>query len=196
MNYQAQDAWLWEHQALMRARVIYASAHTKAKLTQRIAELLQKPREPQKVRKEIVQMRAEMDKHRPPAGPLDIKLMKGGVIDIEFIVQALQLIHAHEHPALLTPVLEQAIRALGTCGILTPTQSTALLRAQQSLIALRLGLALCREEPSTAIDANSALALWLARVLGQAEWSNVLTKIEQARTLVRSLWHLVFQQTR
>jgi [glutamine synthetase] adenylyltransferase / [glutamine synthetase]-adenylyl-L-tyrosine phosphorylase len=196
ISYQTQDAWVWEHQALTRARVVYANAHNTAQLSQKIAEVLQAPRDKQKICKEITQMRLEMDKHRPPLGPLDVKLGKGGLIDIEFLVQALQLMHAHEHPTLLTPILEQAIRALGTCGVLSPTQSLGLLRAQQSLLSLRLGLALCRDEPYAALDPDCALAQWLARLQGQAHWSNVLTKIEHARRQVRSLWHIVFQQTR
>jgi glutamate-ammonia-ligase adenylyltransferase len=103
-NYQAQDAWTWEHQALVRARVI-AGDHALAQRFGSVrADILRRPREPEQLRNDVASMRAKMrlnlDKTR--SGWFDLKQGLGGIADIEFMVQYCVLRWASEYPELTT----------------------------------------------------------------------------------------------
>ena len=103
-DYQANKAWTWEHQALVRARVIAGDAAIAAEFTQIRAAILGRPRKQAAVRQEVRVMRNKMrealDKAKP--GEFDLKHSPGGIVDIEFMVQYGILAWAHVHPALLT----------------------------------------------------------------------------------------------
>jgi len=98
-DYQLTRAWTWEHQALTRARACAGDATVGRQFEQLRDELLAMPRDRTKLFEEIVAMRERMRKeHRADAR--DIKHVPGGIIDLEFTVQALVLAHGPEHPQL------------------------------------------------------------------------------------------------
>ena len=101
-NYQREEAWTWEHQALVRARAVAGDARLGERFQQIRAEILQLPRDPAEVRNRVRDMRAKMraslDKSRE--GRFDLKQGRGGIADIEFIVQYSVLRWAAEHPGL------------------------------------------------------------------------------------------------
>ncbi|MEN8177506.1 MAG: bifunctional [glutamate--ammonia ligase]-adenylyl-L-tyrosine phosphorylase/[glutamate--ammonia-ligase] adenylyltransferase [Pseudomonadota bacterium] len=102
-TYQAQNAWTWEHQALVRARVVAGDARVDARFEAARREILSEPRDPQKLRAEVVEMREKMrgklDKSKP--GQFDLKQGFGGIVDIEFMVQYWVLRWVCEYPDLL-----------------------------------------------------------------------------------------------
>jgi glutamate-ammonia-ligase adenylyltransferase len=100
-RYQEHDAWVWEHQALSRAR-FSAGDKRVGQVFESIRErILRRPREPAPLAKEILAMREKMHAAHPnKSGLFDIKHDAGGMIDIEFTVQYLVLAHAHEYPSL------------------------------------------------------------------------------------------------
>jgi glutamate-ammonia-ligase adenylyltransferase len=102
-SYQAQRAWTWEHQALVRARVVAGDARVDARFEAIRRDILSRRREPQKLRAEVAEMRekmrANLDKSKP--GVFDLKQGRGGIVDIEFMVQYAVLRWACEHPDLL-----------------------------------------------------------------------------------------------
>ena len=99
-EYELKRAWTWEHQALTRARACAGDAAPGARFEAVRNELLAQPRDRARLFEDIVAMRERMRKeHR--ADSRDIKHVEGGVIDLEFCVQALVLAHGHEHPQLL-----------------------------------------------------------------------------------------------
>lgn len=102
-SYQRNDAWTWEHQALLRARPVAGSAEIGAEFRAVRHEVLSRPRELVGLRADVATMRARMRDElrwtRP--GVFDIKQERGGTADIEFLVQFLVLANAHAHPALL-----------------------------------------------------------------------------------------------
>src|SRR5690606_30886180 len=104
-RYQSEAAWTWEHMALCRARPVLGSRAGRERLANLVNEVLEVPREPVRLRADVLAMRAEMAAHKPPAGPLDAKLQRGGLVDCEFIVHFLQL---RERSA-LHPSLDEAI---------------------------------------------------------------------------------------
>ncbi len=118
-EYQQQRAWIWEQQALVRARVVAGPAALAEQFDAIRRELLCRVRDPAEVRREGAAMRErwrhELD--RSTAQQLDLKQGRGGLVDIEFLLQAMVLIHAERHPELTavtsTPELIAAALAAG-----------------------------------------------------------------------------------
>jgi glutamate-ammonia-ligase adenylyltransferase len=107
-EYQQKEAWTWEHQALVRARVVAGSPALAERFQAVRREILGQPREEAKLRSEVVEMREKMRGHlgskrgnEQEGGSFDLKQDRGGIVDIEFMVQYLVLRHAAEMPALM-----------------------------------------------------------------------------------------------
>jgi len=101
-DYQLKHAWVWEHQALTRARFCAGDPAVGARFEEIRYEILCRPRDLDALKAEVVAMRQKMaDAHASDtAGEFDLKHDRGGIIDVEFIVQYLILGHAHRHPEL------------------------------------------------------------------------------------------------
>ncbi len=102
-NYQLEEAWTWEHQALIRARAVFGGRAAIERFEAIRHEVLSQQRDPEKLRQEVVDMREKMREAlgQCKAGEIHLKQMEGGMVDIEFIVQYLVLRWAHDHPKLL-----------------------------------------------------------------------------------------------
>ena len=97
-RYQLQQAWLWEHQALTRARAVAGDAAISRAFEQLRIEVLCAPREQAALREGILEMRHKMLEAHPNKSALfDLKHDHGGIIDVEFMVQYLVLGHARDH---------------------------------------------------------------------------------------------------
>lgn len=98
-EYQANSAWLWEHQALTRARFVAGAPHIQQAFDDIRERVLCLCRDNQTLKQEILSMRKRMQETHPPL-PNDVKHCSGGLVDIEFIVQYLVLAYAHDYPEL------------------------------------------------------------------------------------------------
>ncbi|HET9043113.1 MAG TPA: bifunctional [glutamate--ammonia ligase]-adenylyl-L-tyrosine phosphorylase/[glutamate--ammonia-ligase] adenylyltransferase [Burkholderiales bacterium] len=97
-RYQLESAWLWEHQALTRARFCAGDAAIGAVFDALRRDLLQASRDPAQLGAEVLTMRQKMlDAHPNRSDLFDLKHDRGGMVDIEFIVQHLVLAHSREH---------------------------------------------------------------------------------------------------
>jgi glutamate-ammonia-ligase adenylyltransferase len=100
-RYQMESAWVWEHQALTRARFSAGDADIGRQFEAIRIEVLRQPRDLDRLRQEVLAMRQRMaDAHANKSELFDIKHDRGGLIDVEFIVQYLVLGHAHAHAEL------------------------------------------------------------------------------------------------
>ncbi|MBU1775192.1 MAG: bifunctional [glutamate--ammonia ligase]-adenylyl-L-tyrosine phosphorylase/[glutamate--ammonia-ligase] adenylyltransferase [Gammaproteobacteria bacterium] len=100
-EYQRQHAWVCEHQALTRARYCAGDADVGARFERIRTEVLRLPRDLEKLRLDVIEMRRKMhDGHQNRSELFDIKHDSGGMVDIEFMVQFLVLAHAAAHPEL------------------------------------------------------------------------------------------------
>jgi glutamate-ammonia-ligase adenylyltransferase len=100
-EYQEKDAWVWEHQALTRARHCAGDAQVGAAFEAERIAILRRSRDPESLRREVVSMRQQLlDGHPNRSDLFDLKHDRGGMIDIEFMVQYLVLAHAHRYPRL------------------------------------------------------------------------------------------------
>ncbi len=101
-QYQEENAWTWEHQALLRARPVAGDAEVGKGFDAIRRQVLARPRDPAKLKTEIVSMRARMrEEHKHAGTDFDLKLDPGGLTDMEFLVQYWVLTHAHEQRQLL-----------------------------------------------------------------------------------------------
>lgn len=102
-SYQLEDAWTWEHQALIRARVVVGGSEATAQFEAIRHEVLSQQRDPQQLRTDVVEMREKMRQSlgQCKAGEVHLKQMEGGMVDIEFMVQYLILRWAHDYPSLI-----------------------------------------------------------------------------------------------
>ena len=104
LAYQRGKAWTWEHQALVRARVIAGDPTLAQEFNQLRHEILTRPRDDNKLQKDIVDMREKLRsaKNFSRSDDFDLKQGRGGIVDIEFMVQYMVLRWAHQYPQLTT----------------------------------------------------------------------------------------------
>ena len=167
-EYQEGKAWLWEHQALTRARYAAGDAALGREFEALRVAIMRKARELAELGREVLQMRQKMlDAHPNPTELFDIKHDRGGIIDVEFIVQYLVLGHSHRHTELTGNIGNLALLKLAARLELVPDdQATAVHDAyrkfRQLQHALRLqGEKYARVKPESVRDgAQAVLALW------------------------------------
>ena len=123
------EAWTWEHMALTRARVVFAAPALKEKLEKLIQSALVQKRDGEQILLDIAKMRARIAKQYPGKSPWDIKHRPGGLVDVEFIAQYLQLIHAHNHPNILSTNTYDALSRACDAGLLEQTVARDLIEA-------------------------------------------------------------------
>ena len=127
--YQREKAWLWEHQALVRARPVAGDPEIGERFRAIRRAILGQPRDEAELRQGILDMRQRMRQEldRSTAEQIDLKQSPGGIVDIEFMVQYGVLAHAHAHPALLDyPDNIRLLAALGDAGLMSQDDVTQL----------------------------------------------------------------------
>ena len=180
-QYQRENAWTWEHMALTRARVLFGSADAHAHVSDIISDVLRTPRDKDKLRQDISSMRKEMAAHKPPKGELDVKLLPGGLVDMEFIIHGLQL----ETHVGLTPQLGPAIDALVAKGHLPPDFAKAFALMGRLLVMVRLIAPDCATPPEAA-------QTLIAHGLGYDDWDSLAQAIRDYRGVVTDQWQSLF----
>lgn len=173
-RYQAEEAWTWERMALTRARAVGGSADTRAALDAAIARALSPP-DPGPVLADALAMRRELARNKPAAGPLDVKLQDGGLVDLEFGVQVLQLTTGVGR----TPRLGEAVTALIGAGRADP----ALAGAHDLLIRMLVILRLIAPDGQAPPPAGQAL---VARACAMEDWAELECAHDGAREIVRA----------
>ncbi len=141
-KYQRESAWTWEHLALTRARVVSASPAFRTRIEAAIAEALTVQRPDDELLISVADMRARIAREHGTESHWNVKHVRGGLVDCEFLAQYLQLRHAHEHPEILSTGTVTAFRNLADAGVLdtgtadTLVEATRLWRRLQGLLRL------------------------------------------------------------
>jgi glutamate-ammonia-ligase adenylyltransferase len=151
--YQETEAWTWEHMALTRARVVSASTAFKLRIQSVIQDILQRPRDAELTAGDVVEMRAAIAKEKGDNERWDLKYVAGGLIDIEFIAQYLQLIHAHRLPGILDTSTARVLEKARSLRVLAMEDAEILRPAVQLYHDLTQVLRLClpgKFDPKTA----------------------------------------------
>ncbi len=169
-RYHREDAWTWERMALARARPVAGPAWLRRRVASAIGVALDRADlrdgtrggtgAADRVRADAVAMRARLLRDRPAAGPFDAKLRPGGLMEVEFVAQALQL---GPHPGLRRSTdTGRALRALGRSGLLARGDARALAAADRFWRVLQSRLRLLHgptvPEPDLAPSVRDGLA--------------------------------------
>ena len=158
-DYQKNEAWTWEHQALVRARVVYGDPQLHAQFDAIRKAVMTTPREGSTLQTEVREMREKMrahlgNKHRDR---FDIKADEGGITDIEFITQYLVLLHAHNKPKLTRwSDNVRILELLAQNDIMDEQEAQALTRAYTTLRDELHHLALQEQPGHVALDCFAA----------------------------------------
>ncbi len=188
-KYQREAAWTWVEFEQARARVIYGSQSARAGLEAVLAEVLGAPRDKGPLRDAVLEMRAEMAKHKPQSGPVDAKLARGGLVDIEFLIHYLQLRgEAADGTPLakaalqaLDPDLAVALGGLAEAGLVPEELAVPHALMSRMLVAGRLLAPDGREPPPSGARA-------LARACGHESYADLLDAFAAARQSVAHTW--------
>lgn len=168
-QYQQKDAWTWEHQALVRARLVYGNEIIANEFKAIREKILSKKRDLTKLKTEVSEMREKMRKHLDKsAGDLiDIKQGQGGLVDIEFLAQYLVLAHSNEHHSLMEHCNNVSIfKSLAALEILSQTEQKLLVNTYQQL----------RDYGHKATLQNEALLIDKSLLINQKDVTQLWTK--------------------
>jgi glutamate-ammonia-ligase adenylyltransferase len=143
-NYQEQEAWTWEHLALTRARIVSASS---VAFDDRVADVIRtalaRRRDAAAVAGDVVEMRRAIATEKGDADRWDLKFAAGGLVDIEFIAQYLQLVHAADHPEILDTATAHVLDKAWRLGLLSTAEAEVLRPAVRLYQNLTQILRLC-----------------------------------------------------
>jgi glutamate-ammonia-ligase adenylyltransferase len=177
-QYQRKEAWTWEHMALCRARPVFGSPKSREDVAAMIDGILRMPQDRSKVIADASKMRADMERHKPPRSPLDVKLGPGGLVDLEFAVHVLQLTTKIG----LSTRLEVALEALAAESLVGTNVVGALKLLSRMLVMMRL---------VAPADVKPTAETWqlVAGACGAASWDELLAEHDLARQSIAELWN-------
>jgi glutamate-ammonia-ligase adenylyltransferase len=188
IDYQAEQAWTWEHMALTRARVVAGPPELRAKVEAAIHQALTAPHDRDKVAADVRDMRERVFKEKGSDDIWELKRARGGLVDLEFIAQHLQLVHAHSHPEILDQNTVGAYRKLSEAGLLTAPHAEILIPAAQLTNDLTQILRLCLEGPFNPETAPSGMKELLAHAGGEANFEALEARLRATQTAVTALF--------
>jgi [glutamine synthetase] adenylyltransferase / [glutamine synthetase]-adenylyl-L-tyrosine phosphorylase len=176
-------AQLWERQALTRARVVRGDATFAVEVTSAIHQaVLGIPWTPQ-LAEDISGMRAKLES---TANDRSLKRGRGGLTDVEFAVQLLQLKHGQEHPAILKPNVWDALDAMTATGVLTPQAAANLREGYSFLRFVEARLRVVTDRPLTELPENLDELIKLARRSGFEMAKAFMAKLSSIRVALRA----------
>jgi len=193
-RYQREAAWAWEHMALTRARPIAGDAALCRRVAETRKAVLCTPRDPGRLVIDVADMRRRIAEENPRLAPWDLKNRRGGLIDLEFMVQYLMLRHAAASPQILCRGTAKALARFREAGMLTRQarrelgDALALLRDTQAVLTLlsdRLPATAALPEPDAAT---------LARCVGAVDFAQLDADITGATERVRTWYDRLIEE--
>nr|WP_232091739.1 bifunctional [glutamine synthetase] adenylyltransferase/[glutamine synthetase]-adenylyl-L-tyrosine phosphorylase [Acetobacter aceti] len=196
-RYHAEESWTWERMALTRARLVTTTGesgvrtHLKKSLREDIETALSPDarRTAEKVREDAAAMRSRLARDLPPSSPWDIKRRPGGLMEVEFIAQALQL--TSDSAKVRSPVTSQAFERLAKARLLSVEQADILIEADERWRSLQSVLRLlCGPKPPVdpAQELPAATLDLLCRTMDVPSVSTLREEIEGLADIVRGLF--------
>ena len=187
-QYQDREAWTWEHMALTRARVISASPQFRGRIEAIIREVLTRPRDAASIAVDVADMRRAVALEKGEGDVWDIKYAAGGMLDVDFMAQYLQLVHAADKPDILNvstlQVLDNALRL----GVL-PRSSAEILRSATRLYHdLTQILRLCVNDKFRPEVAGEDLLRIMARAGDAPDFSSLEARVRETQAEVRRVF--------
>jgi glutamate-ammonia-ligase adenylyltransferase len=192
-QYQDREAWTWEHMALTRARVISSSPDFRRRIEQIIREVLTRPRHSAVIASDVAEMRRAIALEKGEDDIWDLKYAAGGMVDIEFIAQYLQLVHAADRPEILSvntlAVLDNATRL----GVLPPSAAEVLRPAARLYHDLTQILRLCVSGKFRPETAGEDLLRVMTRAGDAPDFSSLEARVRETQIEVRRVFRVLIE---
>jgi glutamate-ammonia-ligase adenylyltransferase len=187
-EYQDREAWTWEHMALTRARVISASPQFGARIEQIIRDVLTRPRDAVSIATDVADMRRAVALEKGEDDVWDLKYAAGGTVDIDFIAQYLQLVHAAEKPDILDVSTLHVLDNAARLGVLPQSAAEILRSATRLYHDLTQILRLCVTEKFKPEAAGEDLLRVMARAGDAPDFSSLEARVRETQTEVRRVF--------
>jgi glutamate-ammonia-ligase adenylyltransferase len=186
ISYQDSQAWTWEQMALTRARIIAGPAPLSGKIEDAIGAILTAGRDQEKLRTDVVEMRRRIAEAHPPSSPWDVKYASGGLVDVEFIAQYLQLRHARDHETVLEPNTSETLVRLSEAGVLDSETANMLSHGGKLWRTIQGMLRFTVEGPFDEEAASDGLKVALVRAAGMEDFAALKHEMAATAALVRN----------
>lgn len=184
-EYFSKMAWVFEFMALTRARIIYADSNAlKQQLEGSIAKHLAAPREPITLLEEVRRMRQKMFDKYATQNPWDVKHVRGGSVDVDFIAQYLVLRYANAHPELIKRNAPEIFAAASQAGILNNLEADNLTQAHYFLCDMLSFLRLCNAGSLIEMTTPSGLKKLLAERFEAADFETLKARLIETEAYV------------
>ena len=193
-DYQDHEAWTWEHMALTRARVISASPAFKSKIEAIIRKVLTRPRDAAMIASDVVEMRRAIGLEKGESDVWDLKHTAGGTVDIEFIAQYLQLVHAATMPDILDVGTEQVLERAARLGLLPQPALQVLRPAARLYHDLTQILRLCVSAKFDPKTAGEDLLRVMTRAADAPDFSSLEARVRETQAEVRRVFTALLEE--
>jgi len=187
-EYYRDGAWTWERMALTRARVIVGSAELAHKIEADIASALMHPVEPGQIVEDVLDMRRRLERERQAKGAWDVKLRPGGILDIEFIAQAGQLLLAQKAPYRHKANTVAQIAMLTEFGLINAEEAAQLSNTMQLWLGLSQIIRTAHGSGFDAGAASNAFAQRLSELAGCRDMDVLAAQIAAQAEQVRAMF--------
>ncbi len=184
-SYQEREAWTWEHMTLTRARVVAGSPAFIARIEAVIRGVLCRKRDKASIAADVVEMRAAIAKEKGDAEPWDLKYAAGALVDIEFIAQYLQLVHAAATPDILDASTARTLAKASRLGILNAEDAAVLRPAVRLFHDLTQILRICLPGRFDPKSARAGVLGLLARAADLPDFAALQAHVEETQRQVR-----------
>ncbi len=191
--YQHNEADLWEHMALTRARLLVGAPAIAEHVNEAVREIVAAKREWKHVASEVRSMRNLIAQEKGDDNPWDLKLAKGGLTDLDFIAQALVLAHSAQHPALIGTAPEATFHEASKAGLIGEEDARTLVEAHRLFIAIFQWQRLTIEGDFDAASVPPAILKRLAVVAGLPDAMVLLNHLNATRQQVREIFERVLR---
>jgi glutamate-ammonia-ligase adenylyltransferase len=192
-RYHHTSSQLWERQALIKARIVAGDFRTPSSIEAIFSQAAYGVEIDETGVAEIDRLRGRMEQElaRESAERFNIKTGRGGIVDIEFLVQMLQLRYGHQFPPLRQRATLPALDALHSCGVLPTDDYQILTQGYRFLRTLENRLRIERDQPVEALESGEAQLASLARRLGYQgddAATQLLTEYQRQRESIRNCY--------
>jgi [glutamine synthetase] adenylyltransferase / [glutamine synthetase]-adenylyl-L-tyrosine phosphorylase len=187
-EYQDREAWTWEHMALTRARVISSSPGFRARIENIIREVLTRPRDATGVAGDVAEMRRAIALEKGEDDIWDLKYAAGGMVDIDFIAQYLQLVHAAGKPDILDVSTLHVLDNAARLGVLPQSSAEVLRSATRLYHDLTQILRLCVSERFKPESSGEDLLRVMVRAGDAPDFSSLEARVKETQTEVRRVY--------
>jgi [glutamine synthetase] adenylyltransferase / [glutamine synthetase]-adenylyl-L-tyrosine phosphorylase len=189
--YQGSEAETWEHMALTRARVIAGDSSLASDIAEAVRGTLVRKRDPAKIAREVRSMRALIAAEKGDKDPWDLKLVAGGLMDIEFVAQYLSLAYGHARPDILDVSTRKAIDKAGAAGLLAAGHVATLIEAHRLYTDATQFMRLSISGPFDPAKAAFGVKRRIAAAAGFPDFEAFVAALDEARKHVREAYEAI-----